>query len=631
MKRNKIFKVIILALAAPVLIIGLIACSGADEDTGAAGGPLVSQDLDFTEDPVDIPNPDRGIYRANDGMVVPVNGSGDSDTMVVSGTTTLGDVEAENRVSHVYFDLRNYSDRAILDEPDPAFNEDYRAPATVKVDGKTKTVGIGVRGDKKKDFDLFYDTNIDFYIAHVVPTLPRGKSQDITEDGLDYIRSMLQQVRDADGVAQVRFNYAGEGYSWVDADHPEDDYVDQHLCDVEPDREQVERHIGQLKPILAEYEDIIMAADGGLFGEWGEMHSTTFGTSPEAYVWLMDAWLDALPESRSLIVHGGAVLSWYNAKNGTDFGFANMDELPAFDDPSWGKAMNRLGYFNDSYAFGTDDDEWPPDDWGSLGEGVEWPGNPFGTVEDYDRGKVMAMIKNQNNFYGGEAQGDATVWNTFPFVAWEAAYAQTVYLNRDYEEDVHLRWEEFIYNEDNVMNASTVDPETGLEAMYPGLVKIFDPVYDGRNGAEYWRDRLGYRLVIREANASEWVPLKGSLVFEGKVQNVGFGNIINKKNVSVILKAEDGSTYTALTDLDARDWKSDPDSRAANTAAYRDLKFSVPMEDFGEITAGNYEIYLKINDPKEQSANKRCIRFANKGDIWDAGLGANLIGKTEVK
>jgi len=630
MKKNTIHLIFFLFIILPVLSIGLIACSEPDEDSGEEA-VLVAQDLDFTEDPVDIPNPDRGIYRANDGMIVPVSGSGDSDTMAVSGATSLGGVEAENRVSHVYFDLRYYSDNAILDEPDPEFDEDYRAPATVELDGSTKTVGIGHRGDKEADFDLFYESNIDFYIDQVVPTLPRGESQDITEDGLSYIKDMFQQVRDAEGVVLVRFNYAGEGYSWVDADHPEDDYVDQHLCDVEPDRKWVERHIEQLKPILAEYEDIIMAVDGGLFGEWGEMHSTTFGTSPEAYVWLMDAWLDTLPESRSLMVHSGAVLAWYNAQNGTDYTFANIDELPAFDDPSWGKAMNRLGYFNDSYAFGTDEDDWPPDDWGSLSEGVEWPGNPVGDIEGYDRGKVMTMIKNQNNFYGGEAQGDATVWNSFPFVAWEAAYAQTVYLNRDYEIEVHERWAEFIYNEDNVMNASTTDPETGIEAMYPGLVKIFDPVYDDRNGAEYWRDRLGYRLVLREANASESVSQKGTFKFEGRIQNVGFGNIINKKDVWAILKSDNGTAYPALTDLDARDWKADLDSRASNTDAYCDLNFSIPMKDFGELAAGSYNIYLKINDPKEQSANKRCIRFANKGDIWDEELGANLIGSTKVE
>ena len=71
-------------------------------------------------------------------------------------------------------------------------------------------------------------------------------------------------------------------------------------------------------------------------------------------------------------------------------------------------------------------------------------------------------------------------------------------------------------------------------------------------------------------------------------------------------------------------------SRADNTDAWRDLNFSINMEAFGSVPAGDYDIYLKINDPKEQSANRRCIRFANKGNSWNADLGANLIGSTTV-
>jgi hypothetical protein len=238
----------------------------------------------------------------------------------------------------------------------------------------------------------------------------------------------------------------------------------------------------------------------------------------------------------------------------------------------------------------------------------------------------MTWIRNQNNFYGGEAQGDATLWNTYPFVAWEAAYAQTVYLNADYEDAVHARWSAFSYNSANVTQAMTNSyPESGIRA-------IFDPVYDGKNGAEYFRDRLGYRLVLREAQASEWIEQNAALRFEGKIQNVGFGNVVNKKQVKVILKSKtDAHAYTAATNLDARDWRPDLDSRASNTAAYRDLNFSINMSAFGYVPAGDYAIYLKINDPKELSTNKRCIRFANNGAIWDSSLGANLIGSTTVR
>ena len=163
---------------------------------------------------------------------------------------------------------------------------------------------------------------------------------------------------------------------------------------------------------------------------------------------------------------------------------------------------------------------------------------------------------------------------------------------------------------------------------------VFDNVYDGRNGLEYFRDRMGYRLVLREAKASASVRPDGLLKFEGKIQNVGFGNVINRKRVSVILKSRSGSAiYTATTDLDARAWltAADGDSRAENTAAWRDMKFTIKMSEFGKVPPGEYNLYLKINDPKEQSANRRCIRFANKGNSWNAELGANFLGSTSVR
>jgi len=594
-----------------------------NENTPAAGygtnsGPLVAQDfLDYTENPVDVPNPDRGLYRANDGMVVPVSGDPKDKFVADSVTTFGGSVPVHTYVSHVYFDLRNFSSNAFT-APGVQYDEKYRAP---------KNVSIKSRGDAPP-YD--YKTNFAYWKAKVLPTWPKGKSQPLTEDALAYIKDKFQQVRDGNGVVVVRFNYDGEGWSWASVDHPQDGYIDEHVADIEPDKDTLLGQMAQVAPILQEYEDVIMSVDGGWFGPWGEMHSTTFGTSPEAYAWLLDAWLDAVPASRPISVHAGAFLSWYNNRYHTNYTFANIDTIPA---PKPGTPEARFGFFNDSYAFGTDDPDWPADDWGSLSEGSGWPGSPLGKESDYDRSKIMTWIRNQNNNYGGEAQddGDPMFWNSFPFVAWEASYAQTTYLNLDYDVEVHKRWVKFVYNEKNV----TAPMKSPYGDGWPkkGTTAIFDPVYDGKSGAEYWRDRLGYRLVLREANASQWVEGHGTLEFQGKLQNVGFGNVVNKKNVAVILKPKGTSgadTFTALTDLDARDWRPDMDSRATNTAAYRDIDFAINLSAFGSVPPGDYDIYLKINDPKETSANKRCIQFANAGDMWNADLGANLIGTTTV-
>ena len=95
---------------------------------------LVLQDLDYTEDPVDIPNPDRGFYRANDGMVVPVTGTGEEATQMeeCQEPVTVGGAQVTTRVSHVYFDLRNFSDNALTGAGVP-YDEDYYAPEDVSI------------------------------------------------------------------------------------------------------------------------------------------------------------------------------------------------------------------------------------------------------------------------------------------------------------------------------------------------------------------------------------------------------------------------------------------------------------------------------------------------------------------
>jgi hypothetical protein len=285
---------------------------------------------------------------------------------------------------------------------------------------------------------------------------------------------------------------------------------------------------------------------------------------------------------------------------------------PARDTPA-----QRFGMFNDSYSRGGNDFS----DGGSLSEGYRLIGG------NYDRNAALTWIRNQNNFYGGETVGpgsDDNIYPRFPNVPYEAAYAQTTHLNTSYNRLTYKLWGDFIYNKENVTVPFT--------PQHDGVTRtaIFDPVYNGRSGMEYIRDRLGYRLVLREAYASESVKRNGTLRFEGKIQNVGFGNVVNRKNVWVILKAKNGSaTYTTLTNIDARSWQPDPDSRADNTSAWRSLNFSVKMGAFGKVPKGDYDIFLKINDPEETTTNKRCIQFANHG-IWNTSLGANLIGSTKV-
>jgi hypothetical protein len=564
----------------------------------------VPQDLDYTENPVDIPNPDRGFY-STEAYVIPVVG-GTPPSIPNLTTTIIGSaVPVKTRIIYMEFDLKNFSSNAPLN----------RIPL-----GPWSAGGA------------------------LPPNY--GTTQPLTPDALAYVRAALQKVRESEAVAIVKFNYDGEGYTYIDSGS-----YDQIIHDCEPgapkgrawyesggesggtledpdlcgifdheDKNWVQYHLWQLGSVFSEFEDCIMVVKGGIFGPWGEMHSSSYARTKEGYHWLLKALLNYVPESRSILVHAGGVMAWYNEEYGTDYSFTNP--MPA---PERGTPAQRFGMFNDSYSRGEDEGYY--NDNGSLSEGYALIGS--GDEDDFDRNVVLTWMRNQNNFYGGETVGSggaSNVYTKFPNVSYEASYAQTTHLNSEYSSSTYNVWRDFVYTEANV-TAPFTPPHDGETR-----TAIFDPVYDGRSGLEYMRDRLGYRLVLREAKASEWVEQNGILNFEGKIQNVGFGNVVNKKQVRVILKTKAASnSYIALTNLDARDWRPDLDSRASNTAAYRDLNFSIKMSAFGYVPPGDYDIYLKINDPKEHSTNRRSIRFANNGDIWDAGLGANLIGSTTVK
>ena len=577
-----------------------------NDSENRATAPLVLQKLNYNENTVDIPNPDRGFYRQQ-SYVIPVESGTTPEFPNLSTTITGTSVTVTARIVHMEFDLRNFSSNAPLNK---------------------RPVGPWSAEDA---------TPPDY-----------GKTQPLTTAALDYVRAAFQRIRNSEAVAIVRFSYDGNGYTYINSGT-----YDQHIHDCEPGAPQgriwyetdireesdlcgisghenknwVQYHIWQLGSVFSEFEDCIMAVDGGFFGPWGEMHSSSYAKTAEGFHWLLEALLAYVPESRSILVPAGGVMAWHNTEYNTAYSF--VDLMPS---PEQGTPAKRFGMFNDSYSAGvgnstiagssTSADSYS--DNGSLSEGSR-----LLPVRTFNRTAALDWIRNQNNFYGGETvatNSDTNIYPRFPYVPYEAAYVRSSHLNTSWNQTTYKLWSDFIYNEENV-TAPFTPPHDKITR-----TALFDPVYNGRNGMEFMRDRLGYRLVLRDANASEWVEEDGLLVFRGKLQNVGFGNVVNKKAVSVILKSKTGSeTYIISTNLDARDWLVDDNGncRADNTVAYRDLNFNITMDAFGKVPVGDYDIYLKINDPKETSKNRRCIQFANF-DIWNAALGANRIGSTSV-
>lgn len=552
-----------------VLFISMVPC------IVNAQSPLVPQQLNFTEFVGDIPNPDRGFYTSGAGGTIPITGEtrgGGSRAGLtrISGTNT----DVEVRISYASFNLKNFSKYA-------------------RVEGVTENGPISV-------------------------------------DGLEYYRRTMDSIRAHDGVAYMQHSYDNGAWD-VAKDELSFNPEPYGQCTVSgfEHLNWIQYHIKQLEPIWRENEDIIFAHKGGFFGPWGEMHSSDYGNSAEAYAWLMQSLLDAVPASRKIAVHGGAFIAWYNTTHGTSFTFHNMNFMPI---PLQDTPESRFGLLNDSYANGLSHMNGLYSDMDSFSEGAQ----VLGSKNDYDRDKVLNWIRRQNAPVGGETnEMSSRPYDCPPSIFYEASIMGTTHLNTGWYGVNYKRWEDFEYIETNV-TTPIFYPHNGKTVKV-----IFDPVYEGRNGLEYMRDRMGYRLVLREALASGNVEPGGDLHFRGKIQNVGFGNIINKKNVFVLLENTlTGEVYNALTNLDARDWLKDQNipmnNRPDNMDSFRKLNFSVNLGQFHRaVPEGNYKIYLKISDPKAKQEHLRNVRFANNDDtdgpMWNAKLGANRIGSTTIR
>ncbi|MCL2187867.1 MAG: DUF4832 domain-containing protein [Defluviitaleaceae bacterium] len=594
---------------------------------------MTLQNLNYTENPIDIPNPDRGAYRGrwqnippalvtaenspygitpevdhrvpvdgNDALyhgrqVPPVEGDDIVPTEFFNGQTQgekpyIGGtgVHATPSISFMGFDLVNFSSNAFLSaEAAFAYQEDGAL--------------------------ICLKTNV-----------PRtGKTAPLTAYALDYIRGLLQTVRDGDGTALVKFSYDGNGFNYIEPHkYPHLPLTEglirgpepEGMCDVEgfTHLNWIEYHIHQLSPIFEEFEDIIMCVKTGMVGAWGEQHSSPMSRDPQTYKFLLDAYLKAVPASRSLLTHAGGFLAWYNATYNTQYTFHNIEMLPA---PKRGTPEARFGFFNDSYAAGGSD----LSDNGSLSEGGEML---CAGDSGYNRYEIMGWLNRQNNFVQGEGGIGDNPFGNMPNAIAEAYIQRTTALNMRHGN--YSRWSNVEYNEENIAKIFNFPDKPHSSQVF------YDPVYEGKNALEYFRDRMGYRLVLRESFLPRQVETSGVLMFAGKIQNVGFGNVINRKRVSAMLQSKaSGECFQADTPLDARDWLTaeNGDTRATNIHAWHAVNFEIPMTSFGNVPAGEYYVYLKINDPKEQSINKRCIRFANR-ETWYTVLGVNLLGSVQV-
>ncbi|MET7665846.1 DUF4874 domain-containing protein [Streptomyces sp. NPDC005463] len=390
----------------------------------------------------------------------------------------------------------------------------------------------------------------------------------IPQRALDNIESVFRGLREKGFPAVLRFAYddgvrAGRRYTVQD----------------------IQRHIGQLAPLVARNSDVVSVWQAGFLGAWGEWHGSYYQHEnyPDAVTAIMTSLVEALPAGLQ-----------------TQVRYAEKREMITNR-----AILDRVGFHNDYVT---------------LGEGL-WdyyvPGNPkWGTYLDVAQTRMM---DGEMPWDKGQS-ADPYAWSTvIPGIA-AARRLQT------------LRWDSLSI----AHNATVTVPGWKAAALTErevtdALLPVSDGYFRGRQGQavertqfEYLRDHLGYRIELREARLGLPALRRGQLPVEIDLVNRGFAAPKHPRPVRLVLLDGDGAAVSsAQTGADWRSWQ--PQGRAENgddhsgpTAVTVRGTLEVPPE-----AQGSYRVGLALPDPAFAERG-RAVRCANASVAWTHGV--NVIG-----
>ncbi len=393
-----------------------------------------------------------------------------------------------------------------------------------------------------------------------------GNSELITDEALQNLSDSLAYIKSKGHKAIVRVCY--------------DPRYGNHK-NYEPEQALILEHLKQLGKVYTENKDAIAYVELGMYGPWGEMHSSDCCTK-ENVTEALNTLLAATPDTMKIGVRTPAyIAAWLGIAN-SDFDITSQ----AFKDAAEkkGNDIYRVGMYNDGY----------------LGSSTD-----LGTFNSViTRAKGIAWLNEYAKYtlYGGECvTSDYTnyinAYNTIDYISKEAFQTHTSYLN--------LRW-----NNNVIDKWKTAETYTG------------EGEYNGQTAFKYINDHLGYRLVMRDSVLPVAVKAGGDLDIDLNIENVGFGNIVNSKKATVVLKNSDGDVVelTPSEDINPCDFLSCEES---------EVKADVKLP---EMKNGEWKVYFRISEygNLKEDNNFACIRFGNDKTYWDSAIGANYIGSVIV-
>ena len=408
---------------------------------------------------------------------------------------------------------------------------------------------------------------------------------DITQDCLDYITTVLTNVRSSGKKAIVRFAYSDV--------HEEDKTKDPRGIHQEPDISKILFHISQIQPILTQFEDIIYVAQAGFIGTYGEWYYTTHfsnfsqsgGKWTETRDWSYDsstdkvtgfderelvlyAILDAFPESRQIQVRTPAYKQFYLSPNSV----SSWTQLNGFGTD----ALHRLAFHNDAFLYG---------------------GSDLGTFH-YDYERNMWQQQSEYLICGGEAPYSSTSitqmegynYNNIPAGIYNNHYS---FLHHD------IGWHEY---PDDSSHGSTL-MRWWHEQGWMGDIKKM----------------LGYRLYLTNVSITGNGTTSGStLDVSMTINNSGAARVINARPMKFVLLHNGTPTVLKDSDLEIRLVPAGTVSGTTVTPGSHTYTFQVTLpQDI--VTGDKLAIWLPDNATGLQNRPDYSIRLANHETQWSNG------------
>jgi len=314
-------------------------------------------------------------------------------------------------------------------------------------------------------------------------------------------------------------------------------------------------HVQQLGPVVSAQSDVIAVVQMGLLGPWGEFHDSPLvdngGWPP-----LLAALLAQVPASRMIQVRRPVFKDQFFAGRG-----------PLTDGEGWsGTDVARVGHFNDCFLANASDDE---------GTFVTPAGaSPTRTVDEW---RSWAAADTTYTFVGGETCGDNGRASCTAALA-DLAQFHWSFLGSGWYQP-------------------TVGPTGVLAACRDEITR-----------------RLGYRLILEQADFTSEIHAGGSLALTVRLRNDGFASLMNPRQVWVVLHSS-AARYSVALDVDPRRWLPGTTSTFSGTLAIPDAA-----------APGSYTLSLWLPDAAPALADRAeyAIRFANE-NTWDPATGLNIL------